>query len=306
MRKELDEFLDHLRHERNASPHTISGYRIDLEQLVDLSRGPADPPAAGRQRPILRGSWPELHETAADEDVPRPASWPPSARSSRYAVKQGWLAENPAKVVATPKLDRPVPRSSPRRRWPGSWTCRPPAKTARPARPGRPGALLRHGHPGERARRHQPGGPQPRRAADPRSGARGKRSGWSPSAGKAAGALDGLPAGRGRPSSGDRVGEPALFLNYRGTRITARSVERLVDKYIRQTAVRRGISPHALRHSFASHLLGRGADLRVIQELLGHESLATTQKYTHLNLGQLLDVYRKSHPALVGQERLAA
>jgi len=94
----------------------------------------------------------------------------------------------------------------------------------------------------------------------------------------------------------DNIGEKALFLNYQGRRISSRSVERIVDKYIRLTAVKRKISPHSLRHSFASHLLSRGADLRVIQELLGHESLATTQKYTHLNLGQLMDVYRKSHP----------
>jgi integrase/recombinase XerC len=90
--------------------------------------------------------------------------------------------------------------------------------------------------------------------------------------------------------------EPAVFLNYRGERITSRSVERLVSKYIRRTSVRRKISPHSLRHSFATHLLGRGADLRVIQELLGHASLGTTQKYTHLDLPQLLEVYRKSHP----------
>ena len=107
--------------------------------------------------------------------------------------------------------------------------------------------------------------------------------------------LDGLSAGPADPAPGD-FGETAVFLNYRGTRISPRSVERLVEKYIRQTALRRGVSPHALRHSFASHLLGRGADLRVIQELLGHESLATTQKYTHLNVKQLLNVYRKSHP----------
>jgi integrase/recombinase XerC len=94
----------------------------------------------------------------------------------------------------------------------------------------------------------------------------------------------------------DRLGQNALFLNYKGERLTSRSVERIVGKYIRRTAVKRKISPHSLRHSFASHLLSRGADLRVIQELLGHASLATTQKYTHLDLKQLLDVYKKSHP----------
>jgi integrase/recombinase XerC len=101
---------------------------------------------------------------------------------------------------------------------------------------------------------------------------------------------------RNRLQQGKEIDRDAVFLNSRGSRITSRSVERLIAEYGRKAGIDKPVTPHVLRHSFATHLLEMGADMRSVQELLGHASLSTTQKYTHLDMIHLMRVYDKAHP----------
>jgi integrase/recombinase XerC len=95
---------------------------------------------------------------------------------------------------------------------------------------------------------------------------------------------------------GGLTGDDPIFINPSGGRLTARTVGRLIKKYTRHSGIFRKVSPHSLRHTFATHLLDAGADIREIQEMLGHSSLSTTQRYTHVSMGKLMEVYDKAHP----------
>jgi len=292
MKKELGYFLSFLKYEKNASPLTIKSYKTDLSQLVEFIE---EKEASLRQidNVLLRGFLARLHERGDRRStVARKLA---AIRSFlQFCVDKNWLEDNPAKVVSTPKQERPMPSFLSEEEM-ANFLDLPDSNKVLDLRDKAVLELLYA--TGIRVSELVGINLEDFSFEEGfvRVKGKGKKERLLPFGRMAGESLrDYL---RGRPSiNKGRIDEKALFLNYRGERLTPRSVERIIDKYIRLSALKRKISPHSLRHSFASHLLSRGADLRAIQELLGHESLATTQKYTHLDLAQLMKVYRKSHP----------
>ena len=292
MSDKLSKFLDFLKYEKNASPHTISGYRRDLLQFKNylknknLNWEQAD-------NIVIRGFLAILYE----KKVKKSTSGRKLAaiRSFyKFCVQRKWMADNPANIVSTPKQEKTVPSFLTEEEMAEflDFPCSGKVLDLRDKAmlellyasgirvSELVGLNLEDLNYDERLIRVK---------------GKGKKERMIPFGKNAEESLQIYISRRMMINKG-KIDEEALFLNYRGQRLSTRSVERTVDFYIQRSAVRRKISPHSLRHSFASHLLSRGADLRVIQELLGHESLATTQKYTHMDLRHLLEVYKKSHP----------
>ncbi|MEO8502700.1 MAG: tyrosine recombinase XerC [Acidobacteriota bacterium] len=305
MKKLVARYLAHLDEERGLSPHTLRAYSGDLKRFVEflarefLDRPPADVRPADVDALAVRSFLASL----ARADVGRRSQGRAlsAVRSLfRFACREGVLQTNPAATIRTPKHPKHLPRH---------------------LRPGEVETLI-----------EQPAGAEPLALRDRAFlellYASGLRVGelvsldWDDldldgrvlrvlgKGGKERMVPFGKPAAEAlrnwrkaaeavRPPGSLReinAGDDPVFLNSRGGRLTDRSVRRLLDRYAESSQLPSGIHPHTLRHTFATHLLEGGADLRAIQELLGHSSLGTTQKYTHLEIDRLLQVYREGHP----------
>ena len=298
MTSEIGDFLDYLTYERNVSPNTVTAYRDDLESFLaflcnDYFTQTRDQVELGRVDHLAVRSY-LAHLGRRKLSRSSMARHLSTLRSFfKYLMREGKADANPARSVATPRREKQLPAVM---------------QTSEVA------LLL------EQPDLERPLGVRDRawlellyasglrigelvgvglddvelRARLVKVHGKGSKERIVPFGSKAEEAIRAwLPK---RSELVHDVDQQALFVNYRGERITVRSVRRLFEQYLRGAAMRAGISPHTMRHSFATHLLNAGADLRGIQELLGHASLSTTQKYTHLNDWQLIAVYKKAHP----------
>jgi integrase/recombinase XerC len=301
--EQLREFLDYIRLNRNASPHTVAAYESDLSQFLAFAgrergtRGPLEPKHLDLD--LIRGFLGELYRQGqARASVARKVS---ALRTFvRYLRREGWIDSDPTALAVAPKREQKVPAHLSVDEM-SQLLDAPDASTPLGRRDR---AILELFYAsGIRLSELV--------ALDledvdlsgrmVRVMGKGRKERIVPFNQKASAALrawlkDRLALTEGLPRRSAAKAGDALFVNARGGRLTGRSVQRLVARYVSSCSTRFGISPHALRHSFATHLLQAGADLRAIQELLGHVQLSTTQRYTHVNVAQLLEVYRKAHP----------
>ncbi len=294
--QEVDGFLAYLALERGASPHTLDAYALDIRGFIEfLSKAVRDGPAPSDvTHLVIRSYLANLQRAGySRRTIARRLA---SARSFlAYLCRKGELATNPARGVSAPKLGRTLPRFLHEKDV--ETLVESPSPATRFGLRDR--AILETIYAaGLRVSELVGLGT---RDVDLSAGfvrvmGKGGKERVVPIGERAVEALDDYTR-RARPHllSGNED-RGALFLNYRGTRLSRRAIQRMIDRYIRKVGVDKKISPHALRHSFATHLLDHGADLRVVQELLGHVSVSTTQIYTHVTREKLKHVYDRAHP----------
>jgi integrase/recombinase XerC len=332
MKHAIEKYLEYLRSVRNSSPHTVLNYGKDLQQFAAYLSPPGEsiPALEKITHQIIREFVGHLHSLGLQKSsIARKLA---ALRSFfKYCVREGKLKDNPARLVPTPKLPKRIPSVLSAEEMNDflnqlatgqkvSETAEPASRRGAEVRPAKgrssddEGLLLKR----DRAllemlyaaglRVSELTGlnlaDMDRHEKMLRVRGKGNKERIVPYGGKAQEALEAywpvreqllLQTGPGRRRGGPAHNE-AIFLNYTGRRLTQRSVGRIVKKYVRLANMDWDLHPHSLRHAFATHLLADGADLRAIQELLGHQSLSTTQKYTHASIRQLMDIYDKAHP----------
>src|SRR6267378_3821178 len=325
MREAIAKYLEYLRSVRNSSPHTISNYGTDLGQFLAYLTPPGArlPALHAVSHSMIREFVGHLHNHGLEKSsIARKLA---ALRSFfKYCVREGHLKENPARLVPTPKLPKRIPsvlsaeemngflnqlggagqeapgRTNPQKLLARASSTNLPGKQVRSMRAGE-GLLLRRDRAllellyaaglrvSELTGLNLPDMEQKERILPYGAKAQEAMEKYWP-------VREQLLEQTDRASGRRDLHAEAIFLNYSGRRLTQRSVGRIVKKYVRMANVNWDLHPHSLRHAFATHLLADGADLRAIQELLGHQSLSTTQKYTHASIRQLMDIYDKAHP----------
>jgi integrase/recombinase XerC len=296
----IERFLHHLRYERHGSLETVRAYGSDLARFAAFVRatrtaGRPLPSPAEIDPPLLRGYLAQLHRQGhRKSSIARRLA---TLRSFfRFCCREGECRVNPTASIIPPRAERRLPRvlsveqafrlvdsapaTTPLERRDRALLEMLYAAGVRVSElvgldredVDLGGRILRVRGKGRKERLVPFGEPAARALSD-----------W----------LEGWPGiRRGSKASSSRP----MFLNHRGGRLTVRSVRRILDRCLERAALEQHVSPHALRHSFATHLLDRGADLRAIQELLGHASLSTTQRYTHVSTERMIDTFRRTHP----------
>lgn len=328
MNAPVDKFLEYLRSVRYASPHTVLSYGHDLEQFQEFitPAGTSTPSIQNIDYEMIREYLAHLHDCGLGKaSIARKLA---ALRSFfRYCVRERMLKDNPARLVPTPKLPKRVPSVLSAEEM--SMFLDQLASTNLRLKKNKPKKKVVELKPSSESVIREDSLLLKRDRAilellyaaglrvSELTGldlvdvdlkgrvlrviGKGRKERIVPYGEKAAQALNLYWPVRERllrenHRYRDKLNSQAIFLNYLGTRLTQRSVGRILKKYVRLVNINWDLHPHSLRHAFATHLLADGADLRAIQELLGHESLSTTQKYTHASIRHLMDMYDKAHP----------
>ncbi len=293
IQREIRRFLESLRAERNASVHTLRAYGNELARFAEYL-GP-ELRWKDVDHVTIRGFLSELHTRGLSKvSVARALA---AVRSLyKWLAREGVVQQNPAKLVATPRLPKKLPRVPTTEEMNGLLNSAMPESASFPERDRAIFELLY----GCGLRNSELVGIELGDIEEANGvilvRGKGKKQRYVPLEGAAAEALEAYRQRRQQLLNAAGKTTRRLFINQRGGPLTTRSVGRIVKQVAVQKGLPSDIHPHTLRHAFGTHMLSEGADLRAIQELLGHERLSTTQKYTQLSIGHVMEVYDRTHP----------